>query len=317
MLLWANLHGGFIFGILAWAAYFAGWLWGRWRNKTHNLIGIKLVAVGITSLIATIITPAFWRNWEAVLNNRSTFILNRTIETMRPDLTDTSVLPFTFLLFLTILFYSLYRKNFKAHHFFLLTGLGIISLLMARNIPLFAIACSPILSEMGGRSLSRFKTWTQIEERYASLGITSRQSVYSITAILLTLIYFIFIRFTNDQPVYTFDTRVFPVKAATYLETNPQNVKMFNEFNWGGYLLYRLWPEEQVFIDSQTDFYGEGLSREYVQVASLQLGWENILSKYDVEWVIMQPEQPLVGALLERDWVTLYQDSTAIILRKP
>lgn len=43
---------------------------------------------------------------------------------------------------------------------------------------------------------------------------------------------------------------------------------MFNEFNRGGYLLYRLWPQQGVLLDSQTDFYGEAAVREY------QAGWE-------------------------------------------
>ena len=40
MLFWANLHGGFVFGILAWCAYFAGWLWMKWQKaQTIKQVG--------------------------------------------------------------------------------------------------------------------------------------------------------------------------------------------------------------------------------------------------------------------------------------
>jgi hypothetical protein len=98
---------------------------------------------------------------------------------------------------------------------------------------------------------------------------------------------------------------------------NPQNGNMFNEFNWGGYILYRLWPQELVFLDSQTDFYGETLVREYEQTILAKYGWEDILSRYNVTWAIIPPNSPLSQALqTDEHWQVLYHDNTAIILRQ-
>ena len=110
----------------------------------------------------------------------------------------------------------------------------------------------------------------------------------------------------------------FPVHAVDWLEANPQEGKMFNNFIWGGYLLYRMFPQELVFIDGQTDFYGEAFSREYAQVVRLEDGWEGILVKYDVSWTIVETSQPLVSALQsELDWKVVYHDDTATILHEP
>jgi hypothetical protein len=84
-----------------------------------------------------------------------------------------------------------------------------------------------------------------------------------------------------------FDQAVFPVSAADWLERQPQTGAMFNYFPWGGYLLYRFWPSERVFIDGQTDFYGERLTRQYEQVITLAGGWQNVLSRYRVDWVMV------------------------------
>ena len=177
MLVWVNSHGGFVFGILTWMAYFAGWLWDRFRSKSHNRIGKKLLVGGVTSVTATIITPDLWRNWEAVLNNRSAYILNRTVETMHPDLIDTSVLPYTLLLILALLAYLFNWNRFKSQHLFLLTGLGFMSLLMVRNIPLFAISCTPIISEAIAIHLSKLKIWVNIETRYAGFSSPTRRPI--------------------------------------------------------------------------------------------------------------------------------------------
>jgi hypothetical protein len=315
MLLWANSHGGFIFGMLAWLAYIAGWLWEKWHGKANDRVGMALLTIGLTSLVASVITPDLWHNWEAVLGNRSAFILSRTVETMPPDLADPAVLPFTFLLTLTIVLLLLNRKIVSASHFFLLAGLGYMSLLMARNIPLFAIVCAPILAELGSASLKRLKKWDNIETRFGAFGKQSLWTLIPLIVLLWAVGYFANRNFSQAQAVFQFNPQVFPVHALNWLENNPQTGNMFNEFNWGGYILYRSWPQQRVFLDSQSDFYGEPLIREYNQVVTLGTGWEEILNKYNVNWVIMPREAPLVTALSAGgDWEIPYQDSTATIL---
>ena len=93
---------------------------------------------------------------------------------------------------------------------------------------------------------------------------------------------------------------------------------MFNEFDWGGYLLLELWPAYQIFMDGHTHIYGEELTREYEKVTSMGKDWQEVLKKYDVEWAIIRSNEPLVGALSEQlHWNIVYRDSTATILHKP
>lgn len=317
MLLWANLHGGFVYGILAWSAYFAGWILETWRGRSEKQIGRKLIIVGISSLVTTILTPDLWHNWEAVLNNRSAFILNRTVETMRPNLTDPSILPYTFLLALSILLLAVNRKNVKAGHFFLVAGLGAMSLLMARNIPLFAIAAAPILSEVGMASLTKFKKRERIEKRFTGSNSLSRQSFWSIAATLVVIAFFVNFNVKNERTIHQFDPSIFPVEAVDFIHANPQQGNMFNDFNWGGYLQYRLWPQYTVFIDSQSDFYGESLVREYDQIASANNDWQNLLESYQVDWVIIPAGSPLADFIESNpNWEIIYKDGTAVIGRQ-
>ncbi len=92
---------------------------------------------------------------------------------------------------------------------------------------------------------------------------------------------------------------------------------MFNYFTWGGYLQYRLWPEKSVFIDSNSDFYGEAFVRQYRQVILLQEGLEGVLDQYEVDWAILPVDNNTAYAMVsELDWTIIYEDNTALILQR-
>jgi len=114
-----------------------------------------------------------------------------------------------------------------------------------------------------------------------------------------------------------FNPTIFPVDALDWLESHPQEGEVFNYFPWGGYVLYRAWPQMDVFIDGQTDFYGEALTREYETVLSLAPGWQTVLDDYMIAWVIFPADAKLVAQLnSDSGWAVVYHDETAVILHR-
>jgi len=102
-----------------------------------------------------------------------------------------------------------------------------------------------------------------------------------------------------------------------WLKDHPLEGNMFNHFPWGGYLLYRSWPEQRVFIDGQTDFYGEALTRQYEQVITLSPGWKAVLEQHQVNWAILPVDGDLAAALGSSPaWQETYRDGTAVIFKK-
>jgi hypothetical protein len=110
-----------------------------------------------------------------------------------------------------------------------------------------------------------------------------------------------------------FDPAFYPVDAVNWLKANPQPGNVFNNFDWGGYLIFNLWPDKKVFIDGQTDVYGEELTRKYEQVITLSENWQDVLLEYDVRWAILPPSWPLGSALGKAGWREVYRDNTAAI----
>jgi hypothetical protein len=313
MILWANLHGGFIFGFLAFAAYSAGWIWDKWRGQAEARTGKRLLFIGIASLAASMITPDLWHNWEAVLNNRSTFILSRTAETMPPNFSDPASLPFVILLILSMFFAILNRQGIFPAHIFLLGGMGILAVLMARNIPLFSIVCAPYLSTWVATTISRIPAWIRIEARFANLGSAGNAVLAPLLITCLATGYFTY-QHAQGKETYQFNSEIFPVQAVDWLAENPLGGRMFNQFNWGGYLLYRLWPRELVFVDSQSDFYGEALMRNYQSILDGDADSKLLLNEYQVEWVIVEAQSPLADLLSsDHGWVVVYRDNVAVI----
>jgi hypothetical protein len=315
MLLWANTHGGFILGILAWLAYLFGWAWQSWRKQEQMGIGGKLVLVGAASLVASILTPDLWGNWGAVLQNRSAFILSRTIETRSLDISSQGTWPFLCMLGLVVLVFAASRRRLIPAHAFLLGGLAAISFSMVRNIPFFAIASAPILIERLATVTGARPRWLAFEKTLLTIDGGLRGIVWPLAAVVFATGLLSVHGVRTHRSLYRFSPGTFPVEAADWLMDHPLAGNMFNDFNWGGYLLYRLWPSQRVFIDSQSDFYGEDFTRQYEELNTAGGNWQQYLSVYKIAWVIVPPSSRLATNLaLDPSWGIRYQDSTAKIL---
>jgi hypothetical protein len=91
---------------------------------------------------------------------------------------------------------------------------------------------------------------------------------------------------------------------------------MFNDFVWGGYLLYG-WPEQRIFIDGMTCFLGSDIMRSYMKIHSLDPGWRDEMQRWGMTVALVRPRERLAAALLESgEWRKRYEDSTAMLLER-
>ena len=316
MLIWANTHGAFIAGFVIWGAHMAGWAWDFLQKQSTLESAGRLVLIGVTSFAITFINPSGWRLWNTSVGYfGSQFLLDQTIEYQSPNFHNWSTWPFLAMLGLSIVGLG-FKGRLRTHETILLAGWTILGLYSARNIPLFAIITAPYLGQLIQSGIEKLAVLNKVDQIIVGVEKNLRGVFYPLLAI--TLLASVALHQPQSNDINQFNPKRFPVKAIDWMEANPQSGRMFNNFIWGGYILYRMWPQQLVFIDGQTDFYGEALAREYVQVMSLQDDWEEILEKYEVSWVIVQSDKPLVSALHEQlHWKLVYQDDTAAILHKP
>jgi hypothetical protein len=319
MLIWANTHGAFIAGFLVWGAIVAGWVWEhRASIKAEKTLLYKLILTGVVAFLATFFNPAGWKLWATSIG----YITNRyltqfTQEYRSLDFHNINAWPF--LIFVAVSFIILTRswKKLPLSESFLLASWFPLALYSGRNMPLFAIIAVPIMAGYSVPRVSAISFLKNLVTPIKNLEIHLKGFLWSFI-VVLTIFLLLFSGHKLDYPRegYNFNSSEFPVAAVAWLENNPQNGNMFNFCRWGGYLLYRQWPQQNVFIDGQTDFYGETLTRQYEQVISAQEGWKEILDSYQVQWMIIPPGTSLALKLYtESEWVPLYQDTTTVIFR--
>lgn len=184
-----------------------------------------------------------------------------------------------------------------------------------------AIFLVPVLAQIGNQVIPLLP-FKGIEKRENDL----RLSPYSGLIATTCLFFILFAASSYPSILRPLMTRILPanpenhpITAVQYLNSQPLPGKMFNNYGWGGYLIYALKPPRQVFIDGRADMYGEEIFTEYRKVISLDKNTDSILDKYDVNWVIYPHNSALVRYLLAGGrWREVYQDEEAcVLLRNP
>ncbi|MCL4393227.1 MAG: hypothetical protein M1482_00115 [Chloroflexi bacterium] len=309
MVAWVNLHPGFIYGLGILGLYLAGAILERnWQSMRR--LTVTLAAAWVASLVNPV-GITMMTNSLALAQDR--FIVDVTSEYQSPNFHILSTWPFIGMLVLSFFILGRADRPIKWTPILLLASWTGFALYAVRNIPIYAIVAAFILAPeaqpMAQVLLGKFRFLARMEE----LDRLAWGWMWAAAAVLvLVLVEAAGGRLDVRNLGNAFDPHVFPVAAVDRLQESPPAGNMFNEFTWGGYLIYRLWPAERVFIDGQTDLYGDALTREYVDILSGPPDWEQLLDRYNIGWVILPPTRPLSLRLNQSpDWVLWYKDSTA------
>jgi hypothetical protein len=115
-----------------------------------------------------------------------------------------------------------------------------------------------------------------------------------------------------------FDGDHFPSKAVDYLAREQSTAPIFIPDQWGGYFIYRLYPTRLVLTDDRHDLYGSDRFREYLTLMQAEPGWKEVLKKWQIETFVLPPDSTLTSLLgqLPQEWVTVYQDKSAVVIEK-
>jgi hypothetical protein len=109
----------------------------------------------------------------------------------------------------------------------------------------------------------------------------------------------------------------FPVQAADVIEQSGVREPVFAPDYWGGYLIYRLYPQVKVFVDDRHDLYGDQFIKNYLKVILVQPEWEKVLDEDQVNWVLVPTESSLANILkLSSRWKAIHEDKTAVLFEK-
>ena len=321
--LWVNLHGGYIAGFIILGAYLGGefihnllvrsgwiaradrpeWIGGkRWR---------KLLVVTLISGLALLINPY---TVDALLLPFKTVnigaLQNFIEEWASPDFHALYQQPMLWMLLLMLCLIGWSGRRLDVTDAALLVIFAYISFVARRNIGLFALIGAPILARYAAAMWAKSPWGT----RHLSRGSPILNWVVLIVVGLAAALKIVYPLQPNVQAKAQRD--ILPIAAADWIAEHRPAGQMFNSYNWGGYLLWRLWPEYPVFVDGRTDVYGAFL-REYTQAIFVQPGFEDVFDQYDIGFVVIEKDSPLATALAQSGrWSLAYSDEQAVIFTR-
>jgi hypothetical protein len=312
---WVNLHGGYISGFMLLGAVLAGEIanhvlgfsgpevlsWKHWRK----LLIITLIS-GAVLLINPYTIDALLLPFKTVnIGVLQDFIQ----EWAAPNFHELFQQPMLWMLLLTLVVVGWSGRRLDATDAVLLVVFAYITFLARRNMGLFALIGAPILSRHATALIGRYR----IGQRRLSNGNAFVNWII-LAAIVLAASLKILVPLLPATRQAA-EHKILPVGAADWIAAQQPAGKMFNSYNWGGYLLWRLWPTYPVYADGRTDVYPNAFLQEYLQIVTGQLDVPAVFDERDIRTVIIEQESPLVKQLMQSgQWTEAYRDEKAVIL---
>ena len=312
-LLWVNLHGGYAAGVALLVLFLLGTLldvalgnssWPDTKLYARSLILTLLGCVAVVPL-NPIGQRMFWYPWQTL---RSSGIQNYIAEWSSPNFHEVWYLPLLLLVLSLFAACSASPVRLRARPLLLLASTMGAALVSVRHIPLFALVAVPLLSRLlspakapaGPRPLSSAKL---VFSGLVLVGL----AVFTVTRIK-----------TVAASQAQAEAEHFPDAAVQFLALHRLPGPILNHYNWGGYIIWKLYPDYRVYLDGRTDLYGDAFMKQFAATYYVtEPDWDKPLKIWDIRTVLVPPESPLVAALNGRPgWRQVYADSQAVLLTR-
>ncbi len=326
-LAWANLHASFPVGLGIFVVLLAfeamkrrvlnktGEFWFAEEKNTLIFPAIKKLAWMLpVSFLATLVNPYGWRIYLEVYRTMlDRYGTREIIEWLAPDVTQTYGIVFGVYLCLFLVVFFFRRAKIDLAHFVLFICFLVAALMSVRHIPLFVIITLPLFLIGVSDFFDEFLI-PILKNKAVFIGLTSLciMGVFTLGQFAQTAK-----RSLNQNEIFA--TVDIPVSAVRELKNLGLSGNMFNEYNWGGYLIWQA-PEYPVFTDGRTAHWkrdGKNLLQEFLDTATYREGAEATLQKYNISFLFLDPGRPLVRVLQnDPGWEMLYSDDKAVIMKK-
>lgn len=317
-LIWANLHSGYMFGIVLLALYVVGevgqLVLGRpsKRGLSGSEIG-RLILITLISVLIAVVNPNGPEIWLYPFLTLGSGAMQQYIQEWQSANFHSPIFwPFAALLFLGIIGFvtSRVRPAVTDALLFLATAAG--ALLSVRHIPLFAIVASPIIARYLVISLEGTRLGNLVADEALVIETSVNQKIINWAILALVMLaalgWITNVASGNEEAI----AERYPVEAVDYLEQSglAQN-RGYNNYGWGGYLIWRGLP---VFVDGRADVYGDDFLHYYRQTFDVTRRWQEPLDEFDVDYVLTKHGSPLSTVLATSNlWQVRYDDSISTI----
>lgn len=323
MLVWANVHGGFLLGFALLGIYWLGALWMWWRTNEalleeslQKIAAGKRIAsltlVGIASVCTSLLNPYGWKLYKHIygyLSNR--FLIDHIDEFQSPNFHGVAQRCFLLLLLLVMSVLVVRGRQLRASQVLTILLAVYAGLYASRNIPIASILLTMIAAPL----FPRIGHLRGFADRMAKVEVELRGHLWPLLAIVVTGVLVADGGRAGSRQLVNarFDPIRMPVQAVSFLRDQHIHGAILSPDYWGGYLIYELYPHNSVVIDDRHDLYGEGFLRSYLTMMHLDPGWETFLKSHGDH--VLLPAKSALAAILGKtpEWQVVYSDDVAIV----
>lgn len=305
MVLWSNLHGGFILGIallcpLAIEAVFI-------QKSPHARGWIRFTLLAI---IASMMTPLGWKTWWMAVELMTLSTLSMIGEWASPTFSALNPIELWLILILTLGTTGQLRLN--PIRIILVLALLHQALAHGRYISIFCLLVPMLIASGLTATTSHPRNFTKenwLDHLFSKTKYTARlpAALLTIATLFSITIYF------GTYKVYAPPSVNTPKEALESVQKEGIEGNVLNFYNFGAYLLYR---EVPVFIDGRADLYGDEHIKNYLKAtdSSNPKKINAFLEHHNIHWTIFPPKESINQILsTQRDWKRFYQDDVAIV----
>ena len=316
IMLWANIHGGFLFGIGAIGLFVLV------ESVQTSLTAGRVVFLRrewisvVVCLMCWVLNPVGWQLLEPVatlLDSTSTFrqVVEWQAPTLSLNMSDyNGRLTLMTVLALTGAIFTWRRSPY-------LVLLAAVTLTMAwtsrRFIPLFALTSIPLIAVLIGRLIDTVSMPTDILQKPTTGLVTSLLAFLIATSMFVS-----HARYTPDLLVRWTKGYSYPEAALAYMNAVDVPTNVLNHYNWGGYIMLNE-PRYKVFIDGRAQLlYDNAIAEDAGHFAGGTREFQRRLAKYPQADIALFPASTgSTQRLHELGWKVIYADPIAVVQVKP
>jgi len=315
-LFWANLHGGFIAGLIV---LFIATIQKR---KFTDII------ILVSSILVTWLNPYGLRLWREVWISTTDLPIRFYIIEWRPIFFSVTAVALLWLAY-SLSFTIKYGKKYKLAEILIFILLFLAAFSSSRNIPLFVI-CALVLMKKASENFS-----LEIGKNMQKLFRFRLAHALFFSGVLVLA----FLQMKGDYLAVTIrsEDRYYPRQAISYLTKHLPEGQIFSSYEWGGYLDWKL-PQKKVFIDGrmaswrqeQSNLESDYVFDEHNSLLQLKRSPAHVFEKYQIDTVLVprswsveikndttsEITSKFINALKKNKFREVYQDQTAVVYSK-
>lgn len=302
-IIWSNMHGSVVLGIAMVLLQLIHETTFNYYEKEKPVLNVRLILTTIFVVLFSLSNPYGIKLWESAFWLITSSVNHQIYEWQPPNFSEISLLVVYIIIIVTTVMIGFIKKetNDKRKWF-----ISLIYLIVTFYVAFTGVRYFPYLAVCWGLFLLK-----NLHD-----NVLSEVKILKKCAVVFSTLFIMLLVVTNSgkYPSSIDDSlqkNKWPREAIGHLE----QVETFNEYIWGGYLIYKNVP---VFIDGRADVYQKEseVFQDYVDIVRFKKDPVEILEKYQIKQVLISINTPLDLYLKRAGWVEKYRDNVAVIYLK-